>query len=231
MCHEVVYDGKKANCITNETGILTVSSEIACQSKCRQPRQSAITDLNFNYQEAIDETLEKFDEHLNAYSASEVESRVKYKIRKEKNNCQQCLKVFHENEMISDSLITRKMLTNGKDVQSQPCKSTVDIIKAINKIHELLPHNGYDVKLIIMTVLQNLDYERIFNGTEFDGHIDPEKEETHNWPISHKENFIRNIVECYVNMKAHNFYGKKSDEERGAYIRHDNKKQTHFAGQ
>lgn len=144
--------------------------------------------MDFNYQEAVDETLEKFDEHLNAYSASEVESRVKYKIQKEKKKCQECLKVFHENEKISDSLITKKMLTNKKNVQSQPCKSTVEIIKATNKIHGLLPKNGYDVKSIIMTVLQNLEYESLFNGTEFDHHIDPEKEETHNWPISHKEN-------------------------------------------
>lgn len=236
VCHNVVYDGKYANCMTNETGILTISSVTACQAMRHQPHQSdAIIDLDvldFNYQEVVDEGLEIFDEHLNAYAACKVESKVKHKIRNEyKKQCQMCLKVFQENEMISDDFISRKLLTRGTDVQSQPCKSTVEIIKVINKIHELLPDRGYNVRSIITTTLQHLDYESLFNGTKFDDHIDPEMEENHDSLFSHKENFIKNIVKNYINMKAHNIFGKISDEERGVYVRHNNKKNTHFSGQ
>lgn len=84
-------------------------------------------------------------------------------------------------------------------------------------------------KSIVMTVLQNLDYDSLYIFTNFDDHIDPEKAETRDSSISHKESFIKNIVEAYINKKAHNIFSKLSDEERGIYIRHDNKKQTHFA--
>lgn len=235
VCHEVVYDGKKANCITDETGILTVSSELVSESansaKSRQPRQTAPVDLDeldYLYHEIIDEELEKFDEHLNAYAASKVEEKIKHAIRTQKNKCNQCLQTFHQNEMISNSFIARKASTNE---QIQPCKDTVKIIKVINKIHSSLSDQEYDVETVRVTVLQYLDYEDLFNGTDFEDHNNVEMETTRNSQISHKEDFIRSIVEGYTNIKAHNIFRKISDEERGVYIRHHNRKQTHFAGQ
>lgn len=229
VCHEVVYDGKKANCISNETGILTVSSEIVSgtaneSNECPKPDLINLKKLNFNYEEAIDEELEKLDEHLNAYAASKVEEKIKYTIQTQKHKCKKCLRVFHENEIISDDFITRKMLTN---VQNQPCKSTVKIIKAINKMHELLPDKGYAAKAIIMTFLKNLNHEDLFNGTEFADHIDPEMEAIEGIEGTHDPH----VVKVYINMKAHNIFRKISDEERGVYIRHQNRKLTLFAGQ
>lgn len=241
VCHEVVYDGKKANCITNETGILTVSSEIVSVSSSVYHGGTVasidLDDLTFNYQEIIDEQLDKFDEHLNAYAATKVEEKIKYSIQTKKNECKMCLGVFHENEKISDSFITRKMSAKVQSLQnqrSQPCQSTVHIIKAINKMHSLLPGKGYDVNAIILTVLQNLDYDDLYIDTDFEDHTDhtvPETEETINSHISHKEILIRNIVKVYINMKSHNIFQKITDEKRGVYIRHANRKQTHFAGQ
>lgn len=237
----MVYDGKKANCISNETGILTVSSGIVSksQNEVGQPALIDLDGLDFIYKEAINEELEKFEEHLNAYAAKMVEEKIKHTIQKQRNKCKMCLNVFHNNEKINDSFIARKMLTDVQNRQSQPCKSTVNIIKASNKLHDLLADNGYDVKAIIMTTLQNLDYEELFEETDFDDHSDPEMDETdetvgygiYGLHVSHKEDFISEIVKVYINMKSHNIFRKISDEERGDYIRHRNKKSTHFAGQ
>lgn len=73
VCHEITYDGNKANCISNETGILTVSSEIIPRTKERNHKE--VLEIDFNYHEVISEDLEKFDVHLIAYAAFRVEKK------------------------------------------------------------------------------------------------------------------------------------------------------------
>lgn len=229
VCHEVVYSGNKANCISDETGILTVSSNIA-PKRPGTLYEYALIDLNeihFNYHEVINEKLELFDEHLNAYAAYKIEEKIKYNIEKQKNKCKECINAFVQDEKINDQFIARKM-SNLVGPRSQPCKSTVDIIKAANKIHNHLPGTGYESKAIIKTILQHLDYDNLFMSTEFQDHTYQEIEEA---DFSHKENFIINIVNAYINMKSHGIYSKLSDEQRGEYIRHSYRKETHFKGQ
>lgn len=71
VCNNIVYKNNYGNCITNDTGILTVSSAPAI-NQCIVDHTSQRGDrfeIEFNYDEAIKEQIEKFDEHLNAFTA------------------------------------------------------------------------------------------------------------------------------------------------------------------
>lgn len=224
VCHEINYDGKRSNCISNETGVLTVSSEYI-PSKMQTRLQIIPIEVDFDYYATINEKLEPFDEHLNAYVATEVERKIIEKIRMaNKTKCLQCIRVFQHDEKSNDQYLARNN-------SNQPCKSTVDIIKAANKILFYLPDEQYDVDSMLLTILNHLEEDELYLGTEFEEHALMNYIEDECKQMSHKENFIRSIVRTFLYVKANKIGKKISDEERGEYKRHDNKKEVHFAGQ
>lgn len=223
VCHEITYDGNKANCISNETGILTVSSELIPRTKERNLNK--VPEIDFNYHEVISERLEKFDMHLNAYAAYTVERKIRENIQKHKEKCMSCIQAFQENEKVDDDFIRRK------NISDQPCKSTVDIIKASNKIMCVLPDNEFDFESISLTILNHLDFDVLYVDTVFEDHNCTERQTNYQNRMSHKEYFLLNVVKAYIQIKAHKIGGKIGDEERGVYIRHKNKKLIHTSGQ
>lgn len=234
VCNDIVYSGRRANCISNETGILTVSSasitsqstEAAKENRSILPIEIELSDLN--YDDAINETIEKFDEHLNALIGSQIEQTIITKMKKQnKKSCIECVQAFGQNEKINDEYITRRATKTGT-ISDQPCKNTVDIIKISNKIIALLPDEEIAMKIVVMTIFNNLDLEQLFSRTRFEEHLNKEGDRRN---LSHRENFIYCIVRTYIDMKSKYIGGKISDEARGEYIRHKNKKQVHFAGQ
>lgn len=135
-CHQIVYRGHRANCISNETGVLTVSSRQLPQKPSQglergSNRSGDGTDFDFDYMAAIHEDIEKFDEHLNALIASSIENTIWKKLEQNtKLECEECKSVFIENQKIDDSLISMKIETKSCDAH-QPCRSTVGIIFSI----------------------------------------------------------------------------------------------------
>lgn len=227
VCHEITYDGNKANCISNETGILTVSSDIFPQPT-EKLNMNEIPELEFNYHEVMNEELEKFDEHLNVYAASRVELTLKRNIQTHKEKCMSCIQVFQENEIANDNFIARKKISN------QPCISTVDIIKASNKIMHLLPNQEFNIGNLSLTILKNLDCDVLYIDSDFEDHDSTEPRRSPRDQMSrmsHKDHFLYNVVKAYMHIKAHRIGAKIADEERGVYIRHTNKKLIHIAGQ
>lgn len=95
VCHEVTYDGNKANCISNETGILTVSSEIIPGSM-KKKIVHEVHEIEFNYEEVINEELEPFDVHLNAYAALTIEEKITRSLLKHKKNVDYALMYFQK---------------------------------------------------------------------------------------------------------------------------------------
>lgn len=76
--------------------------------------------------------------------------------------------------------------------------------------------------------MNNLEFEYLYSDTEFDDHS---SDTVQSGQLSHKENFIKNILDIYLQIKSTAFGKKTTDEVRGEYKRHKNRKQTHFAGQ
>lgn len=213
VCHEVTYDSNRANCISNETGILTVSSEIVPQPT-KEHIPNEIHEIDFNYYEVINNQLEKFDVHLNAYAAFRVELKLTQNIQTHKEKCMSCLRAFHENEKVYDSFIARKNISN------QPCKSTIDIIIAANKIMQLLPNQEFNIGTISYTILHNLDVDALYEYTSFEDHATTETQTNPQDRMTHKVHFIYNVVKAYMHIKAKKIGSKIADEERGVYIRH-----------
>lgn len=224
VCHEITYDENKANCISNETGILTVSSEIMSQSLKKKAVHEVHEMEDLSYYDVINEGLEPFDLHLNAYAASMVEKKIKQRTDRLKNKCTSCIQAFRENEKTVDSFIAKKE-------SNQPCQSTVNIVTATNKIMFLLPNKEFSLDSISVMTLNSLDFDDLYAYTNFEEHANDDDTETLENYQEHKSNFLSNVVKTYINMKAHKIGNKIGDEERGRYIRHKNTKLIHTSGQ
>lgn len=221
VCHQIVYKNDYGNCITDETGVLTVSSKQPPRKPTQNFPENIADDVVFHYDDLTNDNVEKFDQHMNAYMASIVENNIMSTLaRNHKAECNICINVFSENNKINDPFIDKKRQTDSK--VHQPCESTVTIITVINKISILLSQgNSFDY--VLNTVFNHLATEALFDQSDF-------KHQSEN-DMAHKEGFIRKIVENYLKMKAEKIGNRISEEERGTYIRHKNKKNVHNAGQ
>lgn len=183
-------------------------------------------EIDFSYFEAIDEKIEKMDEHLYAYSASVIEKSIMSAISRGKvKECEDCVTVFRENIKVENDFINRKNTTASFHI---PCQCTVNIIKATSKILDLLadkrifsdPSNYNNA---LRTIMNNIDMDEFYSRSLFDLH-----EKATN---IHKEEFIFKIINEYLKMKSRKIGTKISEEERGTYIRHSYRKRVHEKGQ
>lgn len=232
VCKEIVYKNNYANCISNDTGVLTVSSARPKPSKADgTPAQSYEIEIEFDYLAAIDEEIDKFDQHLCAYIASSIETKIKDTIEKcSKKECIECICVFAENSKFQDDFIALKSTTKSLH---KPCKSTVNIVKATNKILSLLENNrhtalSFTYERTLQTIMSHLLIEELYTESLFDQHLMAEE---NSGIFTHKENFIRKVINEYMKLKSKKIGNRISEEERGEYIRHKNKKRVHEAGQ
>lgn len=226
VCKEIVYKNDYGNCISNDTGILTASS-----AKVGQPLKQCTVRTNrfdiedLDYFAAVEEDIEVFDTHLNAYVASEIENKIISKIERcNKKECSQCINVFHENAKFHDEFINRSSCR-------KPCESTVNIIKASNKIlqelaSEAMPLDSITQNMALKTIMRWLEIDELYSGSDFDEHVEEPQ-----ILGQHKVTFIRNIVHEYMIQKSKNVCSRISEQERGKYIRHNNKKRVQEAGQ
>lgn len=233
MCNEIVYKNDKGNCISNDTGILTVSSRAIPQPSKQRTDQGDTFEIELDYFQAVEEQIEKFDQHLCANIASVIETALIAKMRRyKKQECVRCIDVFEENLKFQDEFLT---LQAGIKPCREPCQSTVNIIKASNKIFDILEEqtilvNNSTHHKILRTIMFWLecDYvlDELYPRSNFQFHC-----EEPDLSVKHKSEFIRKIINEYMNMKASKVGSRITQEERGKYIRHSNKKRVQEAGQ
>lgn len=225
-----MYKNDYANCITNDTGILTVPfGSRSKQSKVQSAfAQSYEFEIELNYFEAINEEMDKFDEHLCVYTASIIETKIRERVERcHQKECLRCIYAFKENLKVQNDFMA---LRNATSSLHQPCISTVDIIKATNKILGLLEcQNGYTFTFerVLSTVMSHLCIEKLYTQSNFNLH-DMKKS---SGIITHQEQLVQKIVNEYMKLKSSKIGNRISEEERGVYIRHNNKKRIHEAGQ
>lgn len=234
VCKEIVYKNNYGNCISNDTNVLTVSSKGSGKPKNIDSRVG-IFEIEFDYFDTVNEDIGKFDQHLNAFIASKIETQIIATIqRNHQRECEECINVFEENTKIDDELIALK--SKGKDFSNShrhPCKSTIDIIKATNKIFQLIDQQTlleanriYDK--ILHTVISYLYIDELYEKSDFNLHT---KARSSASTVDHHEQFIYKIVNEYMKMKSKRIGSRISEEEQGIYIRHNNKKRIHESGQ
>lgn len=79
----------------------------------------------------------------------------------------------------------------------------------------------------LKTVMFNLDIEVLYDRTSFDLHGEQSKVSS----LTHREEFILSIVYECMKIKSNEIGARITEEEQGKYVRHNNKKKTHEAGQ
>lgn len=231
VCKEIVYRNNYGNCISNDTGILMVSSArpVHQRTATNTLRIGRILEIELNFEEVIQENIGKFDEHSCAFNASTIEDKlIQTMNRCHKKYCVECIQVFEENEKANDEFLKLK---NETSKVRMPCISTVHIIKVTNKLCELLNvcgtmHCDNMYESVLKTVMQNLEIEKLYTNSNFAIHIKKEAS-----LLSHKDEFIYKVVDEYMTLKSRRIGARISEEKQGKYIRHNNKTRTHEAGQ
>lgn len=186
-------------------------------------------EIDIGFEDIIRESIGKFDEHSSAFIASEIEDKlIKTMNRCHKKNCVECIQVFEENEKVDDDFLTLKSLTSKI---RKPCNSTVHIIKVIDKICEILSihktlHCENMFESVLKSALQILESEKLYTNSNFVIH---KKKEA--GFMSHKDTFICKVANEYMILKSRKIGARISEEKQGKYIRHNNKKRVHEAGQ
>lgn len=229
ICHQFVHNGHSSNCKVDES-FQVLSVPVSHRSnEAPDISEACAKDIELDCHAALNQPLGYFDQHLNAYSASSVENQILKKIKyATKKECQDCQFVFEENPKVDNDFMKRESL---KKYLVQPCQSTVNVIKISNIIIDMLPGETsyYDVQ---KTIFLSLDIESLFDRSEFSNHkhhVAQSSDATKS--ITHKEKFIWNIIDTFMNMKSANIGKRILEEERGEYVRHSLRKQTHVAGQ
>lgn len=169
--------------------------------------------IPYDYNDLINIELGPYDQHVSALSASEIELEIFRDIKKRSSiACQYCLNVFHENLKYNDSLIERKQ--NRSQQIDQPCLSTMHIVVASNQICKILESAKYvDLGSMIKTIFSNLDIHALYESSDFDSHIQ-QNLFTKNASIGHKEKFVMNLVQKYMNMKSKQISHRITIEEQ-----------------
>lgn len=161
VCHPLITS-KGTNVITNATGILTISSrkptEIQLTSKS-PPDQTQEYEIEVDYKTLfLDELndMDQYDHHVIASVALSIEQKLiqKMNICKHKYKCSQCIEMLlTSSEKIHDNLLAMRV-TN-----SQPSRSTVDIVTFANAVMKLISKQrgqGNDHNAVLRTIYNNL---------------------------------------------------------------------------
>lgn len=221
-----------SNCGNDLTPILEVSSRVLKKPPLSISNSTLSDDLDFHEENDEDdgtwttirapiETAQQLEKDLNdssnAYLASLVEKRILNGYKQKKTQaCLQCMMVFAENESINDDLI--EFLSKDK-VVSKPCKSTLQILRVVNKFLQKHRSNETSITESIAYLINEMDLVLLFPASDFG--------ENHN----HKSEFVKDIINEYLNIKSTSAAKLMTRMSQKKLLRHTNLKMVHREGQ
>lgn len=237
--HNEVVCSQRANCIDKGTKILTVSSHRLPKYK-KTTLPTVESDFEFDQLEdqfefdqledqfesysslhsiLDDGSIDNLQEHISAYMASLVEEKiVTAKGSRVIVKCQECTRAFVENEVIDNRFIEFKF---RQENILKPCISTVNICKMADSF--IIQASGVQAKYgqVLLRIMRNLPFHSLYPSTNFHYH-----DET-----NHKYNFIKSVVETYLNLKSIHLGKTITLDAHVELIRSDLTKQIHRSGQ
>lgn len=202
---------RHTNCVYFEVSdILTVSSRPTPKWSSRTEISTIkAVELETDYQTLINNQYDPYEQHLHAYIATMIEATIIRKIKScSVSSCQSCASAFAENYKINDSFIAKK--NNSGTPLTQPCLSTLNIIKVCESVCKILPNDQQIENYVVCKSIFNvLDIDDLYDSTLFNLHDNNVSENG----ISHKEKFVSNIVLEYLRMKSSKIGQRITDEE------------------
>lgn len=143
--------------------------------------------------------------------------------------CKDCAYVFHENSHIQDSLIAKKMKKSQRF--HQPSFSTMNIVIASDEVMKTLNQVDYiEFKSMVKTIFNVLNLDSLYESSDFEIHNHGKHARRNQ--ITHKEEFILDIIEKYLSMKSKEVCKRITIEERGeTKLRKSLNRKTILSGQ
>lgn len=180
------------------------------------PLRATAIEISEEYETLIVTELAPYEQHVNALVASTIEKDIIRIIKAQTvSACQDCLNVFDENTRINDNFIAKKQHSGQRT--KQPCISTMNILLASNEIMKILQCADYiDFQTMVKTIFNKLDIDLLYQASLFDSHV--RKKHAKSDLITHKEEFILNIIKKYLHMKSINICRRITTEEQGEAI-------------
>lgn len=225
VCHPLTTS-RDHNVITNATGILTISarSNIRSHEQINSESNLELTDtemIEIDSEELMNDEMDmdSYEEHLCAYLSLCVEEKMWQSMKlSKKKSCSKCIRILlSRNDAMNDALLAKK----DKE-HVQPSRSTFKIIVFSNAINKKIASNDQNYNFISVRehIHRYLEINELYTASNFEH--DGE---------NHKEKFVVQVIDTYLNMKSAKIGKRIGDEERGAFIRNRFKAMTHNAGQ
>lgn len=226
ICHPVITSVDH-NVITNATGILQASSDSKKKS-LPLPKTNEAFELQMElcYEDIMlheIETMDRYDEHMCAYIALNVDEKFRQNVKQYKYKCTNCMEVLTADDKINDELLAMK--SDSK----QPSISTFKLVifaNAIINMYSVEHSHGNNFNVVQNTIRENLDIEDIYTKFYHAQH-GAEALQNHN----HKVEFISELIKTYMAIKSHKIGAKITSEEQGELIRRKRKRAVILAGQ
>lgn len=230
ICHPLLTSVDH-NCISNATGILTVSSRCKKKSVTSLNRDKTFElELDESYEEIMVTemgTMNPYEEHMCSYLAFCVEEKFHQNVKLFRYKCITCANVLSN---VNDKINNELLQMQG---QSQPSASTVKIIIFANALLGMISaqqQQGNNFNTILRIICEKFDIDDVF--PEFHSlHIHAHEDEGEPNSLSHKQEFISKLIEIYLVMKSKSISRKITDVERGELIRYKRKHAYLAAGQ
>lgn len=214
FCTPHICKTTQTNCnVEFPSTLLNVSSAATAKPQCQVNAvlQSNSIEIEIDFDTVINMVLEPYDQHLFALTAMDIENEIIWTHKAQNvSKCQDCLNVFAQNVKINDSFIAKK-ISRGK-VTSQPCLHTFQILLFSNYVAEQIESpKQIDFKSVAKTIMNELiNIEPLYELSHFEGHNNTKK----NCHISHKEEFILEILLKFLHMKSKNICARIVQEEQ-----------------
>lgn len=208
---------KETNCKVQQKGVLTPNEENdAIFSVGGEIEEDEILNLQSLILELT--SSENLERHMISYTASVLQNDIIQGKWYWQMKCEECLRVFTEDDLIDDDLVNMKMYTT----RLRPAaKSTFEICVATEKLMEKFNYEPRYYETIPIEVLRIIHIDDLFSYSSFDNHCE----------TNHKERLIGLIIKMYVNKRQLYISRCNTLALHGDLLRRKLKKVVHFKGQ
>lgn len=195
-----------------KSNILSVSSQRSSVHRLETTDNVTPEDIEEFYEMLDDIPLEHEETELTDGAIASIAGCIEQKMKTKKQfACVRCKRIFDENTKMDEDDCVKSV---------RPCLSTFYICKQTNRFMKAGMLTGeVDFGIIYHEILQNLDFDELYNQTDFNDHFD------------HKIFIIRYIVDEYIRIKGTHIAKMSTLNEHKNSLRVKLHKLTHYYGQ
>lgn len=194
--------------------LMSVSSRKAKSQITRVHQINEFQNLSQEVASFSEVDINNLNEGYHKITTAHIANIIECKIKKSQIYCEECAKVFSENEKVENAFKNSKF-------NEKPCQSTFEICKVVEKymkLENILKDNNFDsIDSAICNEITKI--EDLFSNTDF----------SHN--VSHKTYLIRFIINACINIIGTFIAKEATFNEHKKFMRSQCRKFINFRGQ